>query len=458
MVLSPFSSKPNNLGHQPAISHPRLLPYTLLLLFILTLFLGRQAWAEDVSLYGPVQFTRSTGKPVAVQHTIAVTNPAVSYRLHIVNGGMQGTTQIGRPVSSATIYWNGSPVAGTADFNPQIPALTLPVSARLSNTLAVELQGKPGSSITVQLLRGNQTPIAHAGADQTLYVGEAAMLDGSASTDGDGDALSYRWRITEAPANSLSQLSDSTAVHPEFPIDAYGHYQAELIVNDGFLDSVPDPVIIDTRNSAPVANAGADQSAFVGTVGGLDGGLSHDIDGNALSYRWNLTEKPTASSAVLIDDRLQQCRITIDKPGHYVAKLIVNDGELDSEADLVAIDTQNSKPVAHAGPDQSDKTVGIPVELDGSLSSDIDGDALTYIWSLLHQPAGSSAVIQQADQVKAAFTPDKTGDYIGQLIVNDGQAASDPATSLVTVSVDLPVNAPPKITSVPVQRTKHGVE
>ncbi len=242
----------------------------------------------------------------------------------------------------------------------------------------------------------------------------------------------------------------------EFPVDASGHYKAKLIVNDGFLDSVPDQVIIDTRNSAPVANAGADQSAFVGSIVGLDGGASHDVDGNTLSYRWSLVEKPAASSAVLIDDRLQQCRIAIDNPGHYVAQLIVNDGELDSEPNLVAIDTQNTKPVANAGPDQTNKIVGIPVELDGSLSSDVDGDTLTYLWSLLHQPEGGNAVIQQTDPAKAVFTPDQPGDYVGQLIVNDGQANSDPATALVTVSVATPVNHAPQITTSPLLNATAG--
>jgi RHS repeat-associated protein len=450
MNILQFSSKSNNLCNKIAISRHSLLSYALSLLFILALFICRLSWADDVSIYGPAQFTRGTGKPVPVQRTIAVTNPAASYYLQIVNGGLQGSSQTGNSVSSATIYWNGGWLAGPSNFNRQITTLTLPVTAHSANTLTVELQGKPGSSITVQLLRGNQAPIAHAGTDQTLYVGEAAMLDGSTSTDGNGDALSYRWRITEAPANSLAQLRDSTAIRPEVTIDRYGHYQAELIVNDGFVDSLPDQVAIDTRNSAPVANAGADQSAFVGSTVGLDGGLSHDVDDNTLSYRWSLIEKPSASSAVLVDDRLQQCRIAIDNPGHYVAKLIVNDGELDSEPDLVAIDTQNSRPVANAGPDQVNKTVGIPVELDGSLSSDADGDALTYIWSLLHQPEGSNAVVEQADQTKAAFVPDKTGDYIGQLIVNDGQAASDPATALVTVSIMPPVNNSPRITSSPI--------
>jgi hypothetical protein len=294
---------------------------------------GSTETGKYVSIYGPAQFTRSTGKPAQTQQTIAVTNPAASYYLLIVNGGLQDSIQTGKYVSSGTIYWNGSWVAGPSNFNQQIATLKLPVTAHSSNTLKVELQGKPGSSITVQLLRGNQEPIAHAGEDQTLYVGEAAMLDGSASTDGNGDALSYRWRITEAPANSLAQLSDSSAVRPEFLVDAYGHYQAKLIVNDGFADSIPDQIVIDTRNSAPVANAGADQSPFVGNIVELNGGLSHDVDGNVLSYRWSLIEKPGTSSAVLVDDRLQQCRIIIDKPGHYVAELTVNDGELDSEPD-----------------------------------------------------------------------------------------------------------------------------
>lgn len=301
----------------------------------------------------------------------------------------------------------------------------------------------------MQLLRGNQAPIAHAGTDQTLYVGDIAKLDGSTSTDSDGDALSYRWQITAAPASSLSQLSNGAAIRPELPINRYGHYQIDLIVNDGFLDSIPDQVAIDTRNSAPVANAGADQSAFVGGVVALEGGASHDVDGDTLTYRWNLAEKPTASNAVIIDDRLQQCRIAIDKPGHYVARLIVNDGVLDSEPDLVDIDTQNSKPVAHAGLDQTNKLVGIPVELDGSQSSDVDGDALTYLWSMLHQPEGGNVVIRQADQAKATFTPDKPGDYVGQLIINDGQANSDPATTVVAVIPAAPVNNAPKIISSP---------
>ncbi|MGJ0428053.1 PKD domain-containing protein [Methylobacter sp.] len=445
------SSKLRNSWSQTEVLCRSFWPYVIAWILTLSMFVGFTAQAEDISVYGPEQFTRSPGRLVTLQKTIAVTNPSASYRLHIVNGGLQGSDKLGKFVRSGTIYWNGRLIARPISLNLYTSTLTLPVIAQATNTLTVELHGKFGSSITVQLLRGNQAPVAHAGADQTLFVGDTSVLDGSASTDSDGDPLSYRWRITQTPAGSLAELSNSTGIHSGFPVDVYGRYQAELIVSDGFLDSAPDQVIIDTRNSAPVANAGADQSAFVGGMVDLDGGASHDVNGNTLSYRWNLTEKPAASSAMLIDDRLQQCRIAIDKPGHYVAQLIVNDGELDSEPDLVAIDTQNIKPIANAGDDQTNKTVGKTVVLDGSLSSDVDGDALTYVWSLLHQPEGSNAVVLRADQAKAAFTPDRPGDYIGQLIVNDGQADSDPDTALVAVSVaePKPVNNAPQITTSP---------
>jgi hypothetical protein len=288
MDLSQISRKPNNLPRQSAISCHRFWPYTVAWILTLSLLTGFTAQAEDVSVYGPEQFTRSTGKPVKIQKTIAVTNPSALYHLHISNGGLQDNAKLGKLVSFGTVYWNGRLIARTSEINRRTRTQTLPVIAQATNTLTVRLYGKPGSSITVQLLRGNQPPIAHAGADQTLYVGDTSILDGSTSTDSDGDALSYRWRITQAPTNSAAELSNSTGMRSEFPVDASGHYQAELIVNDGFLDSVPDQVIIDTRNSAPVANAGADQSAFVGSMVDLDGGASHDVDGNinrCISFR-----------------------------------------------------------------------------------------------------------------------------------------------------------------------------
>jgi hypothetical protein len=148
------------------------------------------ALAEEIAVYGPVQFTRGTGAPVAEQVGIPSSNTAVSYRLRIVNGGLADTARLGAYVGSAEISWNGVLIAGPNNFNQNSGALTLPVAAHAVNTLSVELQGQPGGSISVELLRDNQAPMANAGADRTVFTGGAALLDGSASGDGDGDSLS----------------------------------------------------------------------------------------------------------------------------------------------------------------------------------------------------------------------------------------------------------------------------
>ena len=93
---------------------------------------------------------------------------------------------------------------------------------------------------------------------------------------------------------------------------------------------------------------------------------------------------------------------------------------------------QNSPPVANAGPDQTAE-VGHVVELNGSGSSDVDGDPLTYRWSLISVPAGSGAVLDNTAAVRPRFTADRPGTYVGQLIVNDGKVDSSADTAVVSV-------------------------
>ena len=65
-----------------------------------------------------------------------------------------------------------------------------------------------------------------------------------------------------------------------------------LVVNDGQVASVADTVAISTVNSAPVANAGADQTALVTQTVTLNGGASSDVDGDALDLRVGVRVAP----------------------------------------------------------------------------------------------------------------------------------------------------------------------
>ncbi len=283
--------------------------------------------------------------------------------------------------------------------------------------------------------------MADAGPDQTALVGDTVALDGTGSTDVDGDPLTFSWSLSSIPPGSSASLSNPTAVMPTFVIDEFGVYVAQLIVDDGTVASLPDTVTITTENSPPVADAGPDQTVFVGDTVQLDGSGSSDVDGDPLTFSWSLSSIPAGSTATPSDPTAVNPTFDIDLPGTYVAQLIVNDGTVASAPDTVVATTTNSPPVADAGADQN-VFLGDTVQLDGSGSSDADLDPLTFTWSLTVIPLGSAASLSDSTSATPSFVADVQGLYVAQLIVNDGSADSAPdtltidAAALPSLSID----------------------
>ena len=288
----------------------------------------------------------------------------------------------------------------------------------------------------------NDAPVANAGPDLgSLISGTVITLNGSASTDPNGDPLTYSWTLLSKPAGSAAVLANPTSVTPTFTVDLAGDYVVQLIVNDGTSNSAPDTATFSTNNVAPVANAGPDQGGITpGSLVTLDGSASSDGDGDPLTYSWSLTSRPAGSTAVLANPTSVTPTFTVDLAGDYMAQLIVNDGTVDSAPDSVIITSNNVAPVANAGPDQSGKALGSLVTLDGSASSDANGDPLTYSWSLTSKPAGSAAVLANPISVTPTFTADLAGTYVVQLIVNDGTLSSAPNTVNIFTVVRITTN------------------
>ena len=283
----------------------------------------------------------------------------------------------------------------------------------------------------------NTPPVADAGPNQSGAVGALVTLDGSGSSDVDGDVLDFDWTFVSVPAGSTASLSDPAAVKPSFVIDVAGDYVLQLVVNDGLVDSAPDSVTVSTDNSPPVADAGPNQSGTVGALVMLDGSGSSDVDGDVLDFDWTFVSVPAGSTASLSDPGAVKPSFVIDVAGDYVLQLVVNDGLVDSAPDSVTVGTDNSPPVADAGPDDLVKA-GDTVQLDGAGSSDADNDPLSFFWSLLSVPQGSTAALSDPFAVDPTFAADLTGEYVAQLIVNDGLVDSAPDSVLV-----LAENQPP---------------
>jgi LmbE family N-acetylglucosaminyl deacetylase len=340
---------------------------------------------------------------------------------------------------------------------------------------------------------GNLAPVANAGPDQVAAQGVLVNLDGNGSTDPNGDVvIGYQW--TQIAGPSVLLVGANTAM-PSFKtpggLTATTLLTFALTVNDGQLNSAPDPVNVNVNaplnsgnNIATLAtitsssqNFGTNQlaiKAIDGVVDGWPGDYTREwatisgISGSWLELNWSsayqinqvvLFDRPNLSDQItsatlnfsdgatittgaldnagsgiiinftpLIANRL---RVTVTT----VSGATVNVGLSEIEVYGIPPAGGNQAPVANAGPDQT-VTAGSEVFLDGRVSSDINNNPLAYQWM---QTAGPTINLSNATTSTPNFTVPSglltTTVMSFALIVNDGQLTS------VADSVNVMVNA-----------------
>ena len=240
-----------------------------LFFFIFSINVSHIAYANEELVFGPETFIREKEKPKKEIREFQVTNPSGLYRVEIINGKAENNTNLENDeeknkknrgkkskqskkhrVTSAGVWLNGLLIAKSSDLKKHVATITRDVPLENKNILEVKLKGKPGSQIIISICceestdPPNQQPIADAGSDQTVNTGTTVTLNGSSSTDPDGDSLTYQWSIQSSPAGSLAEISDSNIVNPTITPDLVGDYVIQLIVNDGILSSVPSSITI----------------------------------------------------------------------------------------------------------------------------------------------------------------------------------------------------------------------
>lgn len=126
---------------------------------------------------------------------------------------------------------NGSAEATESSFvASEVGTYVIAVDACVGNTC-----GRDGP-VALTVGTGNQVPVADAGGSQSAKVGDQVSLDGSASYDPDGDALTYAWSFSLRPSNSSlgdADIAGADSASAAFTPDVVGAYRVELVVSDG---------------------------------------------------------------------------------------------------------------------------------------------------------------------------------------------------------------------------------
>ena len=136
----------------------------------------------------------------------------------------------GVAVNSLNVIFNDNGNPQTADLN--MPGATTCYQNNQWQTLA-----------DCGLISVNQPPVANAGADVTVNLGDSVILDGSNSSDADGNIVSYQWD------------NGSTGVSPTTTFNSEGTFTITLTVTDDQGATATDSVVvtvIDTSNAPTV--------------------------------------------------------------------------------------------------------------------------------------------------------------------------------------------------------------
>ncbi|MBN1182071.1 MAG: lamin tail domain-containing protein [Bacteroidales bacterium] len=190
-------------------------------------------------------------------------------------------------------------------------------------------------------------PLAHAGFNNRVRIGNTVQLDGTRSTDSELNTLTYSWQLISKPDGSNASLSKTGSSQTEFVADEAGKYTFSLIVNNGEFNSIPAYVsIFATENREPTANISpTSYTCIVGEQISISPKQSYDPDYDVLSYYYELTEKPAGSDVVINSSGERTLNMVPDIEGKYLLELTVYDGEFYSNTKKFKVTAQPTSPV-----------------------------------------------------------------------------------------------------------------
>lgn len=406
----------------------------------------------------PIQIT-VIGQTQANQPPIARPGDNVSVQLPVNSVTLDGSSSSDPDGTIKTYLWE---LQSGPEATIENPSEAKTVVSKLSEgTYVFKLtvtddQGATGSdTVTVTVLPlPNVPPVAIAFAEPSSVILSArgsgvSQLSGVESKDPDGEIKSYVWSLSSGPTGGAiinNPDSEKTLVTFTQP----GNYVFKLTVTDnkGATDTttVTVTVTVPQQNLPPVAKASANPATIIFNADQqltslLDSNGSVDPDGTITKFNWSLSSGPTTGAVISTPDK-PTTTVSFSQVGIYVFNLTVTDdkGASDSATATITVNASTNQPPVASAVAIPTSVVFVPgqaitAQLDGSNSSDPNGNIKSFQWSLISTSGGAQIVSPNASKTAVKFT--QTGTFKFDLTVSDDAGLTGSSSVLVTVTQEV---------------------
>ncbi|QUC65419.1 hypothetical protein NsoK4_04020 [Nitrosopumilus sp. K4] len=179
-------------------------------------------------------------------------------------------------------------------------------------------------------------------------------------------------------------------------------------------------------------NSNPKQSDFNGRIDGVDVKVILSLDNKQVATLSGVTANNGHwAGEYYVNDRFMPGEYTVDVIISHLGKAVSKSSSMFIIGTTAGGGTGNHAPVSNAGSDQSIGT-SVLVTLDGSGSSDPDGDTITYSWT---QTSGTLVTLSDETAESPTFTSPVSADtLVFELTVTDDKGSSDTDSVTIVVS------------------------